>query len=143
MAAESLQVRPRFVIPAEELSESVSHASGPGGQHVNKTASRVSLRWNLRESSVPSDSQRARLLDKLGTRLTRAGEIIVHAESARSQLANRQEARRRLAELIDAALTVPRKRKKTRPTLGSKKRRLAAKKRRSETKKMRGRPPRE
>jgi len=143
MPAEPIEVRPRFVIPADELSESVSHASGPGGQHVNKTASRVSLRWNLRESAVPSDAQRARLLDKLGTRLTRAGELIVHAESARSQLANRQEARRRLAELVDAALTVPRKRKATKPTRGSKRRRVDAKKRRSATKKLRGRPSRD
>ena len=141
MAAESLEVRPRFVIPADELSESVSHASGPGGQHVNKTASRVSLRWNLRESRVPSDAQRARLLDKLSTRLTRSGELIVHAEAARSQLANRAEARRRLAALIDEALTVPRKRRATKPTRGSKRRRVDAKKRRGATKKLRGRPP--
>lgn len=143
MGTEPLVVRPRFVIPAEELHESVSTASGPGGQHVNKTASRISLRWNLKESEVPSDAQRTRLLDKLASRLTRKGELIVHVESARSQLANRRMARERLAGLIDEGLHVPRARRATRPTKGSKRRRVDAKKRRSATKRLRGRPPRD
>ena len=137
---EDLFVRNGLTIPGHELVEQVSHSGGPGGQHVNKTASRITLRWCPAKSGVLNDTWRARLLKALASRLTKDGEVLVHADSQRSQLQNRENARRRLAELIDAALKVPKVRRATKPTHGSKKRRLAGKKRRSDTKRNRQRP---
>ena len=140
---DDLPVRQGLTIPAAELSWSASRASGPGGQNVNKLSTRVSLRWNVATSGALGDVWRARLLEKLASRLTKAGELVVHADEARSQLDNRLEARRRLAEIVDKALHVPKKRRPTKPTKGSKKRRLDAKSRRGQTKKLRGRPGRD
>ena len=141
MASEALFVRQGLQIPGEELSESTSRAGGPGGQHVNKTSTKVTLRWSVRESAVLSDTWRARLLEKLGSRLTREGELVVQAESSRSLSANREDARVRLAELVREALHVPKARRKTKPTRGSQRRRVAEKKRRSDVKRNRRRPP--
>jgi ribosome-associated protein len=138
---EDLPVQPGLVIPAAELTWSVSRSGGPGGQNVNKLSTRVSLRWALVDSQVLNDALRARLTQKLATRLTKRGEIVLHVDSSRSQLDNRHEARRRLAELVRDALKREKKRRPTRPTLGSKKRRLASKKQRGDTKRMRRRPP--
>ena len=139
--ADDLEVQTGLVIPAAELEWSASRAGGPGGQAVNKLSTRVTLRWNVAESAVLDDARRARLLAKLASRLTKAGELIVHADGERSQLDNRLEARRRLAQVVRDGLRVPKKRRPTKPTKGSQKRRLKAKKQRSEKKKLRGRPP--
>lgn len=127
------------VIPASELAERVSRAGGPGGQHVNKVATRVTLVWNVTESVALDGEQRARLLHRLGPRLTGRGELVVHASSERAQRRNRVEARRRLAALVHAALVPERARRATRPGRAAVQRRLEAKRRRSESK--RGRRP--
>lgn len=126
-------------VPADELVERFSHASGPGGQGVNTADSRVQLSLDLAASAAFTDAQRARLLDRLGPRLT--GTVLtVSAEEHRSQRRNRTAARERMADLIREALVPPVVRHKTRPTAGSKRRRLEAKSRRSEVKRNRQRP---
>ncbi|RKY21754.1 MAG: aminoacyl-tRNA hydrolase [Planctomycetota bacterium] len=140
MPADDLPVRGGLVIPAAELSYHLSHAGGPGGQHVNKTASRVTLRWSVRESGVLSDAWRARLLQRLAPRLTRSGELMVHADGHRSQLDNKRAARERLVQLVREGLHVPKSRRATKPTRGSQRRRVDAKKRRGDTKRQRRRP---
>jgi ribosome-associated protein len=137
---EDLRVRRGLVIPAVEMRESASRSSGPGGQHVNKSSTRVTLRWNIETSQVLSDRQRTRLLSRLAHRLTRDGELVIHAGRARSRARNRERVRERLAELVSAGLAMPRKRVATRPSAGARTRRLQQKKRRSAIKSQR-RPP--
>lgn len=129
-----------LIIPAGELSEQFARSSGPGGQGVNTTDSKVQLSLDLAATSVLSDAQRRRLKKNLGDHLD--GTVLtVTASTQRSQLRNRKEARKRMASIIRAALApAPPPRKKTRPTRGSVRRRLAAKKRRSELKQTRRRP---
>jgi ribosome-associated protein len=143
MERDDLEVRSGLVIPAAELTWSVSRSGGPGGQNVNKLSTKVTVRWCIAESAVLSDAWRARLLTRLAPRLTKQGELVVHVDSSRSQLDNRREARQRLAEIVREALHVAKKRRPTKPTKGSKRRRLAAKKQRGDTKRLRGRPPRD
>lgn len=125
-------------MPASELTERFSRSSGPGGQGVNTTDSRVELSYDvLRAPSVP-DHLRSRLLARLSGRLV-DGVLTVVASEHRSQLDNRRAARERLAQqLREAAAPPPPARRPTRPTRGSKERRLDAKKRRGETKRGRG-----
>ena len=127
-------VNDSFSIPRGELDVRVSRSSGAGGQHVNKTSSRVEIFWNIRASSALTDEQRARLLDKLSSRVTTEGSIRVVASDLRSQSRNRDLAEQRLAELVRRALVVPRKRKKTKPTRAAKEARLDSKKKHSNKK---------
>ena len=129
-----------LVIPAGELVERFSHASGPGGQGVNTADSRVQLSLDLAATSALDDVQRARVLARLAPRL--AGTVLtVDASEHRSQRRNRAAARARLATLLrDALAPAPPSRRATRPTRGSQRRRLDAKRRRSETKAGRARP---
>ncbi|MGH3520493.1 MAG: alternative ribosome rescue aminoacyl-tRNA hydrolase ArfB [Haloechinothrix sp.] len=125
----------RLVIPAAELSERFSRASGPGGQGVNTTDSRVELSFDLSGSASVPDALRVRMLQRLEGRLV-DGVLTIAASEHRAQLANREAARARLAALLrDAAAPPPPKRRPTKPTRGSKERRLASKKRRGEIKK--------
>ncbi len=128
MPAQPLEVQPGLVIPGSELEESFARAGGSGGQHVNKVSTKAILRWNVRESSALSETQRGRLLNRLAARLTRQGDLVLQASSSRSQSANLEEVRVRLAELVRKALQVQRKRRPTRPSRASKERRLKAKK---------------
>lgn len=138
-----LEVSPALTIPAAELGWRFSRSSGPGGQHVNTSDSRVELFWNVAESSVLSDDQRMLLLDRLARRLV-AGVVTVTASERRSQLRNREIALAKLAELVAAGLAPEAARRRaTKPTRGSNRRRLAAKGERSETKRQRRRPPAE
>ena len=123
-----------LVVPAGELIERFSHASGPGGQGVNTADSRVQLSLDLGSTSALGEKQRERALSVLGERLT------VTAAERRSQRRNRAAARERLGEILRAALTPPVPRRATKPTRASKLRRLDAKKRRSELKARRRRP---
>jgi ribosome-associated protein len=107
---------------------------------VNKTSTRVTLRWCPAASTALSEAQRARLLERLAGRLTREGELVVHAGAERSRARNRALARTRLAELVRAALAVRRPRRPTAPTAGARERRLAAKRRRSARKRERRSP---
>jgi ribosome-associated protein len=136
----SLRVRPGLTIPADEIQESASRSSGPGGQHVNKTETRVTLRWNVVESGVLDAAMRQRLLSKLGGRITRLGHLVVHAQRFRSRGRNRELARERLAELVREALQTERQRVATAPSRGQRRRRLEDKRRRSAIKQKRGRP---
>lgn len=117
-------------IPSAEIVELASRSSGPGGQHVNTSSTRVSLRWNLRESSGLSEEARTRLLARLGPRLTRDGVLIVHADRNRSRRRNLEAAHERLYELVASALYQSPKRRPTGPTKGAKRRRLESKRRR-------------
>jgi ribosome-associated protein len=133
-----LVVTPDVSIPDEEFEWKFIRSSGPGGQNVNKVASAVQLRFLLpRNVSLPV-SARNRLRRLAGQRLIDDGSILISARSERSQEQNRRDALERLAELIRAALIEPKIRKKTRPTLGSKERRIESKKRRGTTKQGRG-----
>lgn len=128
-----------LVVPAGELVERFSHASGPGGQGVNTADSRVQLSLDLGSTSALDEKQRERALSVLGERLT--GTVLtVTAAEHRSQRRNRAAARERLGEILRAALTPPVPRRATTPTRASKLRRLDAKKRRSEVKARRRRP---
>jgi ribosome-associated protein len=132
-----------LVVPAEELVERFSRSTGPGGQGVNTTDSRVELLFEPGSSAALSPEQRARLLAALGERLV-AGRISVVASEHRSQLRNRAAARERLSGILrDALAPPPPPRRATKPTKGSQTRRLEAKKRRSAIKLGRGRLPHE
>jgi ribosome-associated protein len=132
-----LRVRGGPLIPAHELAWQFSRASGPGGQGVNTTSSRVQLSWDVATSSALSPRQRERLLAGLAHRLTDTALVIAAAEH-RSQRQNREEARRRLAQLVaDALRPPPPPRRPTRPTRGSVERRIAGKRRRADLKRLR------
>lgn len=135
-----LRVSRTLSIPAVELEWRFSRASGPGGQHVNTSSTRVELSWNIAASLALSSGQRERLLERLSSRLT-DGSITVSAAEQRSQLLNRRSAQEKLGQIIAAALAPdPPKRRATKPTKGSQRRRLEAKAQRSQTKAQRRRP---
>ncbi len=121
----------------DELQEKFVRASGPGGQNVNKVSSAVQLRFNVRLSRSLPDRIREKILNSGDSRLTNDGELVLEAGRHRTQESNRRDALERLKEIIRAAAHVPRKRIATRPTLGSKKRRLEAKTRRGSVKQKR------
>jgi ribosome-associated protein len=136
-AENSLYVNESLSIPRDELDVRVSRSSGAGGQHVNKTSSRVEISWSIQGSRALDDEQRARLREKLGSRLASDGSVRVVASDTRSQTRNRELAEERLTELIARALVVPKKRKPTKPTKASKEARLEAKRRHSSKKRER------
>jgi ribosome-associated protein len=132
VAAENLlQVNDTLSIPRSELDVRVSRASGAGGQHVNKTSSRVEIFWNIPGSRALSEEQRSRLVEKLASKLTTEGSIRVVASDMRSQSRNRDLAEERLADLVRRALIIPKKRRATKPTRAAKEARLQSKKRHS------------
>lgn len=135
-----LEVGPGLTIPESELQWRFSRSSGPGGQHVNTSDSRVQLTWDVAGSSAVTEEQRTRILERT-TRRTAAGAITVTVSERRSQLRNREAALDALRELLREALAPPAPaRRPTRPTRGSQRRRLAGKQQRSATKQQRRRP---
>ena len=136
-AVHGIRVNETVVIPRDELSARASRSGGAGGQHVNTSSTRIELLWNVSTSRVLTDDQRERLLQKLSSRLDGEGNVRVVASDRRSQLQNRESAEARLAELVRAALVVPKKRKPTKPTRAAKQARIDSKKRQSEKKKQR------
>ena len=134
MAGDDLVVRPGLTIPGVEIDERFSTSGGPGGQHANKAATRVELRYDIANSSALSDHQRSVLVEHFGD------DVRVVVDDERSQLRNRTIARERLAQLLREGVAPPVPRRPTKPTRGSKRRRLQAKKRRAEIKQTRRRP---
>jgi ribosome-associated protein len=140
VADGDLPVRGRLVLPERELHWRFSRASGPGGQGVNTTDSRVELSFDVAGSPSIPESLRERALDRLAGRLV-DGVLTVVSSEQRSQLRNRETARERLAEILRSATAPdPPRRRPTRPTAGAKRRRLDAKTRRGAVKRLRGRP---
>jgi len=133
-----LQITPTFAIADHELDERFVRASGPGGQNVNKVATAVELRFDVSASSLPAEVK-ARLAALAGKRMSAGGVILIDSREHRTQAANREAARARLALLIQQAFRRPRSRKATRPTKASRERRLGAKEQRARIKAKRGR----
>jgi ribosome-associated protein len=130
-------VTPRLTIPASELSMSFARSGGPGGQNVNKVSSKVELRWNVTTSSALTADDRALILEKLKSRLTTDGTLIITSTLTRDQLKNRDDAQSKLALILRTALHRDKPRRETKPTKSSKRRRVADKRHRSEIKKNR------
>jgi ribosome-associated protein len=137
---DDLRINANVSIPGDELSVTVSRSSGPGGQHVNTTESRVQLRWNVASTRALGEVQRARVLTALASRLTGDGDLLIACEDERSQLRNRELARIRLAELVRRALVPPKQRRKTAPSRAARERRLQEKKLRGDRKRQRRGP---
>jgi len=136
-----IRIDERISIDERELEERFIRASGPGGQNVNKLASAVQLRFDVRGSQSLRDDVRARLERLAGRRLTRQGMLVITAQRHRTQERNRQDALDRLIELIRRAAVAPTPRRATRPTAGSRERRLQSKKRRGSIKDLRQAKP--
>jgi ribosome-associated protein len=136
-----ISVTPTIAIDEREIEEHFIRSSGPGGQNVNKLATAVQLRFDVRHSPSLPDGVRERLERLAGKRLTRDGVLIITAQRHRTQERNRQDALDRLLELIREAAIVPVRRRPTRPTMGSRQRRLEGKRRRSTIKGLRGTKP--
>ena len=132
-----LPIKEGIIIPAHELIITTSRAGGPGGQHVNKTSTRITVRWNLTSSQALNDEQKSRITEKLKSQITAEGDIIVHNSSSRSQLHNKKAAMHELAQKLRKALHVQKKRVKTKISQATKEKRLHEKKSRGEVKKMR------
>jgi ribosome-associated protein len=140
--SEVIRITPEVAVPVAELEFRASRASGPGGQGVNTTDSRVELRFDLAGSPSLTAEAKELALRRLGPRVDSGGVLRVVAQAQRSQLANRRAAAERFAELLAAALVTPRARRPTRPTRASAARRVETKRRRSTTKRLRERPRR-
>ena len=132
-----IEINDRLEIPESELEFTASRSTGPGGQHVNKVSSRVTLHFDVASSPSLTETQRQRIFLRLPTRINKDGVLQMHAQKHRSQLANRREIMIRFADLLRGALEQRRPRKKTRPSRAADRRRLDGKKRRADLKQAR------
>jgi ribosome-associated protein len=132
-----IPIKNSIVIPYHELEITTSRSGGPGGQHVNKTETRITVRWNVKETSVLTEQLKERVLKNLESRLTANGDLIIHNRESRSQLQNKKNALAHLAAIVRKALFVPKKRMKTKIPKKEKEKRLQEKKRRGDIKKER------
>jgi len=138
--SDSIEVGPDLKIPRAELGIRATRSGGPGGQHVNVTASRIELTWNVATSPSLTDEQRARLLERLASRLDGVGTLRLVESRRRSQYQNREAVLERFADVIAKALHRPPPRRKTRRTPASERERLKQKRRRADRKRRRARP---
>lgn len=136
---DALEVTPTVRIPYAEIVLTAISGGGPGGQHVNKSATRIALQWNVRTSVALHDEQRTRVLQQLASRVDGDGAIRIVAGEYRSQQQNRRAALERLQQLIARALVIPRVRRATKPSRGAVQERLSDKRKRAETKQQRRR----
>jgi len=130
-----IHIKNGIVIPYHELEITTSRSGGPGGQHVNKTETRITIRWNVNETSAFAKPLKERVLKNLGSRLTADGYLIIHNSESRSQLQNKKNALKYLTAIVREALLVPKKRIKTKVPKKEKEKRLQEKKRRGDIKK--------
>ena len=131
-----LQISNKVIIPLSDIEISAIRSQGPGGQNVNKVASAIHLRFNIGASSLP-ELYKEKLLKLSDQRITKEGVVVIKATEYRSQEQNKEEALRRLQELIKSVTVLPRRRKPTKPTRNSQKRRLDSKSQRGQIKSMR------
>jgi len=134
---DDLTIKNGIIIPANELEISTSRSGGKGGQHVNKAETRITIRWNIKNSIALDEKQKQRIIQNLQSRLTKDYELIIHNSESRSQQQNKENALKILAQIIRKALYIPKKRIKTRVPKKEKEKRLREKAIRSKIKKMR------
>src|SRR6187551_10000 len=134
---QDIIVTPRLTIPATELGLAFARSGGPGGQNVNKVASKVELRWNPTTSAALTNDDRTWLLSRLASKLTTDGTLIVTSTKTRDQIKNRDDAMSKLTLIVRAALDRPKRRFATKPTRASKRRRVEGKRHRADIKKNR------
>ena len=136
----ALEITPALTIPLGELDYRATRSGGPGGQHVNTSSTRIELWWDVAGSPSLSEDQRARLLQRLASRLDTSGRLRLVSSGSRSQLRNREDVTERFRSTIAAALVIPKKRKATKPSRAAKAARLEGKRRRASTKQRRRSP---
>ena len=133
-----IQILNLFTIPSQDIEITSCLSGGKGGQHVNKTNTKVTLRWNVVHSVVLNDQQRSLLMNNL--KLTQQGELVIHADTHRSQHLNIEMIYQKCKTIVEQALYIPKRRKKTKPTRASKERRRIEKEHHSERKRNRQKP---
>lgn len=126
-----LEITPALSLPLAELTYRASRSGGPGGQHVNTSSTRIEVVWDIAASPSLDEAQRARLLERLASRLDKEGKLRLVSGGTRSQLQNRMDVTERLAKVVAEGLHVPRPRKRTKPSRAAKAARLDAKRKRA------------
>lgn len=132
-----IQLPQSYEIPRDELHFQYSRSSGPGGQNVNKVSSKAQLKWNARETTRLPERVKERFLSQYASRLTNEGEVVIASQLTRDQRSNHEDCLTKLREMIMAVWSAPKKRRPTKPSKGSKERRLKAKQSTSQKKNLR------